>query len=57
MRGRFSESEPVETPPHPAEYWYSLDPCCPLPARGARGVVVLGDRWRHGSKFKGGALK
>src|SRR5260370_37212312 len=36
MRGRFRESERVETPPHRAEFWFSLGACGPLPASGAR---------------------
>jgi hypothetical protein len=32
MRGRFRESERVETPPHRAEFLFSAVPCCPLPA-------------------------
>ncbi len=38
MRGPFRESEPVGAPPHRAELWFSAVPCCPLPARGARGA-------------------
>ncbi len=40
MRGRFRESEPVETPPHRAEIWFSAVPCRPLPARGARSAEI-----------------
>ena len=40
MRGRFRESELVETPPHRAEFWFTLGACCPLPARGAREAVL-----------------
>jgi hypothetical protein len=39
MRGRSRESEPVETPPHRAELWFSSVPCRPLPARGARSAA------------------
>jgi hypothetical protein len=39
MRGRFRESELVETPPHRAEIWFSLGACCPLPASGARDAA------------------
>src|ERR1700730_12551544 len=42
MRGRSRESEPVETPPHQAEFWLSLVPCRPLPASGARKAVPAG---------------
>jgi hypothetical protein len=52
--GRFRESEPVETPPHQAEFWFSLGVCCPPPANGAREVALLGNRRkcqrRHTSK-------
>ena len=39
MRGRFRESELVETPPHQAEFEFSVLPRGPLPARGARNAV------------------
>jgi hypothetical protein len=44
MRGRFRESELVEAPPHRAEIRFSLGARCPLPARGARKAVPLGNR-------------
>jgi hypothetical protein len=44
MRGPFRESEPVEPPPHRAEFGFSLVPCGPLPARGARKAVRAGRR-------------
>jgi hypothetical protein len=43
MRGRFRESELVETPPHRAEFWFSpvpvaLSPQSPDQVRGGRGT-------------------
>jgi gamma-glutamyltranspeptidase/glutathione hydrolase len=38
VRGPHRDSELVETPPHQAEFGFSLLPCRPLPARGARGA-------------------
>jgi tripartite-type tricarboxylate transporter receptor subunit TctC len=40
MRGPLRESGLVETPPHRAEFWFSLTGCRPLPARGARNAAV-----------------
>ncbi len=40
MRGRSPASEPVETPPHRAEFGTSALPCLPLPARGARSAAI-----------------
>src|ERR1700731_3768787 len=39
MRGPLRESEPAETPPHRAEFWFSSVPRGPLPASGARNAV------------------
>src|ERR1700726_3686302 len=36
MRGPLRESEPAETPPHRAEFWFSSVPRGPLPASGYR---------------------
>jgi tripartite-type tricarboxylate transporter receptor subunit TctC len=56
MRGPIRESEPVETPPHRAEFWFSRVPRGPLPAipesspGRAREAVPLGNRgkqWPH----------
>jgi hypothetical protein len=44
MRGPLCESEPVETPPHQAEFWFSAVPRGPLPASGARDAVLRGNR-------------
>jgi hypothetical protein len=44
VRGPLRESEPVETPPHRAEFWFSRVPRGPLPASGARGVALFGNR-------------
>jgi hypothetical protein len=44
MRGRSRESEPVETPPHRAEFWFPSVPGDPLPASGAREAALLGNR-------------
>jgi hypothetical protein len=41
MRGLFRESERVETPPHQAEFWFSLAGLDPLPASGAREAALL----------------
>jgi tripartite-type tricarboxylate transporter receptor subunit TctC len=41
MRGRFRESELVETPPHRAEFGIPLMPRRPLPASGARDAAAL----------------
>jgi hypothetical protein len=47
MRGRFSESEPAETPPHQAELWFALGGFGPLHAIGAREAVPLSSRSKH----------
>src|SRR6202035_2314422 len=39
MRGPLRQSEPAETPPHRAEFWFSSVPRGPLPASGARNAV------------------
>jgi glycerol-3-phosphate acyltransferase PlsY len=44
MRGRFRESELVETPPHRADIRFSLNARCPLPASGAREAAPLSNR-------------
>jgi hypothetical protein len=41
MRGRFRESELVEAPPHQAESWFSVLPCCPLHSPSKTGVNAL----------------
>jgi hypothetical protein len=52
MRGPRRDSELVETPPHRAEILFSLVPCCPLPARGARKVVPLGNRRKYQTHYR-----
>jgi hypothetical protein len=52
MRGRFREFEPlriVERPPHRAEFWFSVLPCGPLPASGARCAATPGNQRHHTS--------
>jgi hypothetical protein len=41
MRGRFRESEHVETPPHRAEFGFSVLPCGPLHSPSQTGVNAL----------------
>jgi hypothetical protein len=43
MRGPIRESELVEAPPHRAEFLFSVVPCRPLPASGAREAAQRGE--------------